>query len=167
MPEAADSNSGRNRALIHRLDTTVRLVVHKKWCLRPWYRGLGRWIAAGEHGDVQMGQLVTLDSSLLPDANRRRPALDRQPFMPKDMTKETRLMITEVLIHHLDVMRFLFGPLRAVSAVQRVRSPVLRVSRWVTSAASTRTALPVQGLVCFLTSSSVISVPKPGLSEGK
>jgi predicted dehydrogenase len=32
------------------------------------------------------------------------------------MAKEERLMVTEVLIHHLDVLRWLFGPLRLVSA---------------------------------------------------
>ncbi|MCI0621499.1 MAG: Gfo/Idh/MocA family oxidoreductase [Acidobacteria bacterium] len=99
-------------ALIQRLDRTVRLMVHENWRFRPWYRELGRWLAAGELGDVLLGQLVTLDSSLLPDADGRRPALDRQPFM----ANETRLMISEALIHHLDVMRFLCGPLRVVSA---------------------------------------------------
>jgi predicted dehydrogenase len=32
------------------------------------------------------------------------------------MANETRLMISEALIHHLDVMRFLCGPLRVVAA---------------------------------------------------
>ena len=39
------------------------------------------------------------------------PALERQPFMQH----EERLMIAEVLIHHLDVMRFLCGELRVVA----------------------------------------------------
>ena len=32
------------------------------------------------------------------------------------MANEQRLMIAEVLIHHLDVLRWLFGPLRLVAA---------------------------------------------------
>src|SRR5207248_8622851 len=51
-------------------------------------------------------------SGLLPDASGRRPSLERQPFMQH----EEQLMIAEVLIHHLDVMRFLCGELRVVAA---------------------------------------------------
>ena len=40
------------------------------------------------------------------------PDLVRQPFM----AHEKRLMIAEVLIHHLDVVRWLCGPLRLVAA---------------------------------------------------
>jgi predicted dehydrogenase len=56
--------------------------------------------------------MTMMSSGLLPDESGRRPALERQPFM----AGEQRLMIAEVLIHHLDVMRFLCGSLRVVSA---------------------------------------------------
>jgi D-apiose dehydrogenase len=99
-------------ALLARLGARVRLMVHENWRFRPWYRTLGRWIAEGELGELLHAQMTMMSSGLLPDASGRAPALVRQPFM----AEERRLMIAEVLIHHLDVMRFLCGPLRVVSA---------------------------------------------------
>ena len=99
-------------ALLGRLAGRVRLMVHENWRFRPWYRTLGRWLAEGELGELLHAQMTMMSSGLLPDASGRAPALVRQPFM----ADEQRLMIAEVLIHHLDVMRFLCGPLRVVSA---------------------------------------------------
>jgi predicted dehydrogenase len=56
--------------------------------------------------------MAMVNSGFLPDAAGRRPAFERQPFMQH----ERRLMIAEVLIHHLDVMRFLCGELRVIAA---------------------------------------------------
>jgi predicted dehydrogenase len=86
--------------------------VHENWRFRPWYRELARWIAAGDLGEIQLARMATINSGFLPDEAGRRPAFIRQPFMQH----ERRLMIAEVLIHHLDVMRFLCGELRIVSA---------------------------------------------------
>ncbi len=99
-------------ALVRRVEGRMRLMVHENWRFRPWYRELARWIAAGELGDLALAQLSASSSGLLPDAAGRRPALERQPFM----ARERRLMISESLIHQLDVVRFLCGPLRVVSA---------------------------------------------------
>jgi predicted dehydrogenase len=87
-------------------------MVHENWRFRPWYRDLRRWIGDGLLGEIILGRLATISSGFLPDAAGRRPALERQPFM----AREARLMIAEVLIHHLDTMRFLCGPLRVVGA---------------------------------------------------
>ncbi len=100
------------KALLGRLGGRVRLMVHENWRFRPWYRTLGRWIAEGELGELRYAQMTMMSSGLLPDESGRAPALVRQPFM----ANEKRLMIAEVLIHHLDVMRFLCGPLRVVGA---------------------------------------------------
>src|SRR5260221_6504625 len=56
--------------------------------------------------------MAMVNSGFLPDEAGTRFALVRQPFMQH----EARLMIAEVLIHHLDVMRYLCGPLRVVGA---------------------------------------------------
>jgi predicted dehydrogenase len=58
---------------------------------------------------------------VLSDERGERPALVRQPFM----AHERRLMIAEVLIHHLDTMRYLCGPLRVIGA--RTGNPVAGV----------------------------------------
>src|SRR6266545_168427 len=101
-----------SEALVRRIEGRSRFMVHENWRFRPWYRELKRWIAADELGDVLLARMSMITSGMLPDARGRRPSLERQPFMQH----EERLMIAEVLIHHLDVMRFLCGELRVVAA---------------------------------------------------
>src|ERR1700736_1424720 len=101
-----------SEALVHRVEGKVRLMVHENWRFRPWYRELKRWITAGDLGDVLLARMSMITSGMLPDASGRRPSLERQPFMQH----EERLMIAEVLIHHLDVMRYLCGELAVVAA---------------------------------------------------
>jgi predicted dehydrogenase len=106
-PDLAQSES-----LIRLVAGRHRLMVHENWRFRPWYRELKRWIDAGELGDVVLARMSMINSGFLPDAEGRRPAFVRQPFMQH----ETRLLIAETLIHHLDVMRYLCGELRVVEA---------------------------------------------------
>jgi predicted dehydrogenase len=101
-----------SEALVRRIGGKSRLMAHENWRFRPWYRELKRWIAAGELGDVLLARMAIITSGMLPDASGRRPSFERQPFMQH----EERLMIAEVLIHHLDVMRFLCGELKVVAA---------------------------------------------------
>jgi D-apiose dehydrogenase len=98
--------------LVLRLGGKIRLMVHENWRFRPWYRALKSWIATGLLGDIVLGRMAMVNSGFLPDAGGKRPAFVRQPFMQH----EKRLMMAEVLIHHLDVMRFLCGELRVVTA---------------------------------------------------
>src|SRR6267378_7258029 len=101
-----------SEALVRRVEGKARLMVHENWRFRPWYRELKRWIVAGELGDVILARMAMITSGLLPDASGQRPSLVRQPFMQY----EGQLMIAEVLIHHLDAMRFLCGELTVVAA---------------------------------------------------
>jgi predicted dehydrogenase len=101
-----------SEALVRRVDGRSRLMAHENWRFRPWYRELKRWMAAGELGELILARMATFTSGLLPDANGRRPLLEREPYTQH----EERLMIAEVLIHHLDVMRVLCGELRVVAA---------------------------------------------------
>ncbi len=99
-------------ALVRRVDGKCRLMVHENWRFRPWYRELRRWIAADDLGEIVLARMAMINSGFLPDETGRRPAFVRQPFMQH----ERRLMMAEVLIHHIDVMRYLCGELRVVSA---------------------------------------------------
>ena len=101
-----------SEALVRSVGDRVRLMVQENWRFRPWYREVKRWLDEGEIGRSLLGNLTLLSSGLLPDASGRRPALERQPFM----AFETRFMIAEALIHHLDVVRWLMGPLRLMGA---------------------------------------------------
>ena len=101
-----------SEALVRRVEGKMRFMVHENWRFRPWYRELRRWIDDRLLGDVLVARMATISSGFLPDAAGRRPALERQPFM----AHESRLMIAEVLIHHLDTMRYLCGELRVIGA---------------------------------------------------
>ncbi|HVM81201.1 MAG TPA: Gfo/Idh/MocA family oxidoreductase [Stellaceae bacterium] len=101
-----------SEALVREVGDRIRVMVHENWRFRPWFRELKRWIAEGELGEIQLGRMAMVNSGFLPDAEGRRAAFIRQPFMQH----EARLMIAEVLIHHLDTMRYLCGELRVVSA---------------------------------------------------
>ena len=99
-------------ALVRRVAGKSRLMAHENWRFRPWYRELKRWIAAGELGNLVLARMALISSGLVPDSSGRRPLLEREPYTQH----EERMMIAEVLIHHLDVMRFLCGELRVVAA---------------------------------------------------
>ena len=97
--------------LMRKVDGKIRFMVHENWRFRPWYRELKSWMAAGLLGDLVLARMSMVNSGFLPDTSGKRAAFVRQPFMQH----EKRLMIAEVLIHHLDVMRFLCGDLRVVT----------------------------------------------------
>ena len=103
------------RALVDAVNPRSRLMVHENWRFRPWYRRVATWLLAGRLGNVQQVRLSWLNSGLLPDTRGLRPIIAKQPYMGRLQ----RLMVAEVLIHHLDVLRWLFGPLRIESAVLR------------------------------------------------
>jgi len=129
-----------SEALIRRVEGRVRLMVHENWRFRPWFRELKRWIIAGELGDVVLARMALISSGLLSDASGRRPSLERQPFMQY----EPELMIAEVLIHHLDVMRFLCGELRVVAARAARAVPDVRGETVASIFLETRAGAPVE-----------------------
>jgi predicted dehydrogenase len=90
----------------------TRLMVHENWRFRGYYRDAAAWLREGRIGAVKQAQLTLLTSGVLPGADGLRPALERQPFM----RGEKRMLVAEVLIHHLDSLRMLLGPLRVTAA---------------------------------------------------
>ncbi|MGO8912372.1 MAG: Gfo/Idh/MocA family protein [Bradyrhizobium sp.] len=90
----------------------TRLMVHENWRFRGYYRDAAAWLREGRIGDVKQAQLTLLTSGMLPGPDGLRPALQRQPFM----RGEKRMLVAEVLIHHLDTLRMLLGPLRVTAA---------------------------------------------------
>jgi predicted dehydrogenase len=102
--------------LVADVGSRIRLMVHENWRFRAWYRQAAKWIREGAIGDVTAASLSLMTSGTLPDENGRFPAFIRQPFMQT----ESRMLVAEVLIHHLDTLRMLLGPLqvRAASLTQ-------------------------------------------------
>jgi D-apiose dehydrogenase len=90
----------------------TRLMVHENWRFRGYYRDAACWLREGRIGTVKQAQLTLLTSGVLPGPHGVRPALQRQPFM----LREKRMLVAEVLIHHLDTLRMLLGPLRVTAA---------------------------------------------------
>jgi predicted dehydrogenase len=90
----------------------TRLMVHENWRFRGYYRDAASWLQAGRIGCVKQAQLTLLTSGVLPGPNGLRPTLERQPFM----RREKRMLVAEVLIHHLDTLRMLLGPLQVTAA---------------------------------------------------
>ena len=103
--------------LANEVSDLTRLMVHENWRFRGYYRDAAAWLREGRIGNVKQVQLTLLTSGVLPGPNGLCPALERQPFM----RKEKRMLVAEVLIHHLDTLRMLLGPLR-VTAAQLSRS---------------------------------------------
>jgi len=83
------------------------LMVHENWRFRPHYRRIRDWLHDGRAGDVRTVTMSILTSGLLPDERGTLPALVRQPMLA---TLE-RFLLMEVLVHHVDTLRFLLGPL--------------------------------------------------------
>ncbi len=102
-------------ALVAEAAPRIRLMVHENWRFRPYYRDVKRWLEADRIGAPVQYRLTYFSAGLLPDSEGRIPALERQPFM----RTEHKLLIAETLIHHLDVTRWLLGPLRVLCARAR------------------------------------------------
>lgn len=99
-------------ALVAELAPRGRLMVHENWRFRPSYRQVAAYLGAGAIGRPRIATLEVASSGLVADASGRRPALERQPFL----AGLERLIVFEVLVHHLDLLAWLFGPLRLSAA---------------------------------------------------
>jgi predicted dehydrogenase len=93
----------------------VRLMVHENWRHRPYYRQLHAWLMAGAIGRPRHVALQVRGSGLALRPDGTRAALTRQPMLGG----LRRLMIGEVLVHHLDVVSWLVGPLAVRAACPR------------------------------------------------
>jgi predicted dehydrogenase len=94
------------------LDPRVRFMVHENWRFRPHYRRVHEWLRQDRVGEPRTVLLSVLSAGLIPDADGVLPALARQPML----AALDRMLLMEILIHHVDALRFLFGPLTLDSA---------------------------------------------------
>jgi predicted dehydrogenase len=99
-------------ALVAGIDRSIRLMVHDNWRFRATYRRIREWLDAGSIGRLRRVELHYLSSGMIEDSAGRRPALIRQP----NFASIERLLVAEVLIHHLDTLRFLLGELELLDA---------------------------------------------------
>jgi predicted dehydrogenase len=99
----------------------ARLMVHENWRFRPHYRQIAQWLRAGRIGRVQQAQMTLLCSGLIADQQGVLPLLQRQPFI----ATLNRALVMEILIHHIDTLRFLLGEMTVAFARTSRHSPAM------------------------------------------
>jgi predicted dehydrogenase len=107
------------RSLIEDIDPAARVMVHENWRRRPYYRDIKGWLDSGRIGALRQASMTLLSSGLVADAEGTRPLLDRQPFL----RTLDRMLVTEIMIHHLDTLRFLCGELTVEDAAIASTTP--------------------------------------------
>ena len=108
-------------ALIRDVGERVRFMVHENFRFRPHYLEARRWITEGRLGEIRQARLAVRSGGMLSVAGETPALLKRQPYLQAF----PRLIIFELLIHHLDVLRALLGSV-TVRSVQIARvNPVL------------------------------------------
>lgn len=109
------------RSLIEAIGGRIRLMVHENRRFAPHFQTIRNWVDEGLIGTVRQVVMTTYRSSLIKTADGRRPAVTRAAYY----AEEPRLLIGEALIHQLDVLRFLLGPLDVVAARELHTEPDL------------------------------------------
>ncbi|GGH59302.1 Gfo/Idh/MocA family oxidoreductase [Frigidibacter albus] len=99
-------------ALIADVGDRVRFMVHENYRFRPHYAELARRIHAGEVGRLRHARLTVRASSLLDYPGKVPFLLGRQPYL----ADFKRLLVFEVLIHHLDALRSILGEMTVTAA---------------------------------------------------
>lgn len=100
------------RELVSAIGSRIRLMVHENRRFSPHFQTIREWVDAGLIGELRQVVMTTYRSSMIPTADGSRPAVVRAGYY----AEEPRLLIGEALIHQLDVLRFLLGPLDVVAA---------------------------------------------------
>jgi predicted dehydrogenase len=144
------------RALVAEVDGRIRLMVHENWRFRACYRDLAGWLREGRIGPVVQAHMTLLSSGLVPDERGDLPALVRQPFLA---TLDRALMM-EVLIHHIDTLRFLLGELTLRHSWLGRESPAMRGEDRAFIAFETRQQAPVS-----LLANLCVHGQPPGLTD--
>ncbi|HSB78667.1 MAG TPA: Gfo/Idh/MocA family oxidoreductase [Candidatus Methylomirabilis sp.] len=107
--------------LIRDVGERVRFMVHENFRFRPHYLEARRWIAEGKLGEIRQARLSVRSGGMLSVGSAVPALLQRQPYLQAF----PRLIIFELLIHHLDVLRALLGSLMVRSAQIARVNPVL------------------------------------------
>ncbi len=98
--------------LIGYVGDRVRFMVHENYRFRPHYMTVRRWIDEGRIGTPRHVQIACRGSGLCPREGRDPFLIERQPYL----SGFRRNLVFETMIHHLDVLRCLCGPLKVVAA---------------------------------------------------
>lgn len=100
------------RQLIDDIGDRVRFMVHENYRFRPHYMTVRRWIDEGRIGKIRHVAISCRGSGLCEREGSVPFLIERQPYL----TAFPRNLVFETMIHHLDVLRCLVGPLRVIAA---------------------------------------------------
>jgi predicted dehydrogenase len=100
------------RQLIEDIGDRVRFMVHENYRFRPHYMTVRRWIDEGRIGKIRHIAISCRGSGLCEREGTVPFLIERQPYL----TAFPRNLVFETMIHHLDVLRCLVGPLRVIAA---------------------------------------------------
>lgn len=98
--------------LIGAVGEKVRFMVHENYRFRPHYAEVAQRVGNNEVGKVLAARLTVRSSSLNDYPGKTPFLLGRQPYL----ADFKRLLVFEILIHHLDALRSILGELEVVSA---------------------------------------------------
>jgi len=114
---------GEARDIAATANERIRLMVHENWRFRPQYRQILEWIRGGVIGQPKAFKIETLGSSMIaPAEGETPPGLLRQPFL----AEMERLIVLELLVHHIDTLNCLLGPVSiTTAALDRISSHVI------------------------------------------
>lgn len=102
----------QSEALVARADGKVRLMVNENRRYAPNFARIDEWMRNEPVGPVRQVHMIMHRSGYLKNEDGVRQAVQRAPRMGD----EPRLLIAETLIHQIDVLRMLLGPLRVLAA---------------------------------------------------
>ncbi|MBU2961270.1 Gfo/Idh/MocA family oxidoreductase [Citreicella sp. C3M06] len=109
-------------ALIGDVGERVRFMIHENYRFRPHYAELAQRMAAGQVGRLRHARLTVRASAVLDYPGKQPFLLGRQPYL----ADFRRLLVFEVLIHHLDALRAILGEMRVESATLDRMNPTLK-----------------------------------------
>jgi predicted dehydrogenase len=99
-------------ALIDYVGDRVRFMVHENYRFRPHYMTVRRWIDEGRIGAVRHAAISCRGSGLCARDGAPPFLIERQPYLKGF----PRNLVFETMIHHLDILRCLCGPLTVAAA---------------------------------------------------
>jgi predicted dehydrogenase len=115
------TNAAEARSIETAIRPETRVMIHENWRWRPQYRALKKALECGAVSSPS-GFIFRVESSgLLKNETGQYPALLRQPFF----ASMPRLLVFELLVHHLDTLSFLFGDVQLHNAVLDHRCPAV------------------------------------------
>lgn len=100
------------KALVDDVGDRVRFMVHENYRFRPHYMTVRHWVDEGRIGKIRHVSISCRGSGLCEREGTVPFLIERQPYLKCF----SRNLVFETMIHHLDVLRCLVGPLRVVAA---------------------------------------------------